>query len=89
MRIFSVTNGSFSCYTERDSRKDEAVVFIFIFSTSALLAWAVCKPWVEKWIEVRIITPYIDQFVFYAGQSAYFSERSAGSKREKGIYPCF
>lgn len=40
-------------YAERDSRKDEAVVFIFIFATGGLLAWAVCKPWIEKYLEVR------------------------------------
>lgn len=39
-------------FTERDSRKDEAVVFIFIFATSGLLTWAALRPWVGKWIEV-------------------------------------
>ena len=38
--------------TERDSRKDEAVVFIFIFATAALLGWAAVKPWVKKFISV-------------------------------------
>ena len=38
---------------ERDSRKDEAVVFIFIFATAGLLGWALIRPWVEKWVEVR------------------------------------
>lgn len=38
--------------SERDSRKDEAVVFIFIFATAGLLIWAALKPWVEKWVEV-------------------------------------
>jgi hypothetical protein len=38
--------------SERDSRKDEAIVFIFIIATSGLLTWAACKPWVEKWLEV-------------------------------------
>jgi hypothetical protein len=38
--------------SERDSRKDEAIVFIFIIATSSLLTWAACKPWVEKWLEV-------------------------------------
>lgn len=38
---------------ERDSRKDEAVVFIFIFATGGLLAWALLKPWIERYIEVR------------------------------------
>ena len=37
---------------ERDSRKDEAVVFIFIFATAGLLGWAALKPWVGKWVEV-------------------------------------
>ncbi|KAB8230160.1 hypothetical protein BDV23DRAFT_154681 [Aspergillus alliaceus] len=39
-----------TCF-QRDSRKDEAIVFIFIIATSGLLAWAVFKPWVEKYIE--------------------------------------
>ncbi|KAL2218047.1 hypothetical protein M432DRAFT_412842 [Thermoascus aurantiacus ATCC 26904] len=39
-----------TCF-QRDSRKDEAVVFIFIFATSGLLTWAALRPWVEKWIE--------------------------------------
>ncbi|KAJ5081994.1 hypothetical protein N7532_011037 [Penicillium argentinense] len=39
-----------TCF-QRDSRKDEAVVFIFIFATGGLLAWAVCKPWVERYLE--------------------------------------
>ncbi|QRD92916.1 hypothetical protein F9C07_13306 [Aspergillus flavus] len=38
-------------YAERDSRKDEAIVFIFIIATSGLLAWAVFKPWVQKYLE--------------------------------------
>ena len=38
--------------TERDSRKDEAVVFIFIFATAGLLIYAAVQPWVERWVEV-------------------------------------
>ena len=38
--------------TERDSRKDEAVVFIFIFATAGLLIWAAIRPWVGKWVDV-------------------------------------
>ena len=37
-----------TCF-QRDSAKDEAVVFIFIFATVGLLAWAAVKPWVLKW----------------------------------------
>lgn len=40
---------------ERDSKKDAAIVFIFIIATGGLLGWAVFKPWVEKWLEVRSI----------------------------------
>ena len=39
-------------YTERDSSKDQAVVFIFIIATAGLLLWAAVKPWVERWIQV-------------------------------------
>ncbi|KAJ9197723.1 hypothetical protein DTO164E3_5577 [Paecilomyces variotii] len=39
-----------TCF-QRDSRKDEAVVFIFIFATGGLLAWAAVKPWAQKWLE--------------------------------------
>ena len=42
-------------YTERDSRKDEAVVFIFIFATVGLLVWAAVKPWVSKWVDVSFV----------------------------------
>ncbi|CAG8168736.1 unnamed protein product [Penicillium salamii] len=40
-----------TCF-QRDSKKDEAVVFIFIFATGGLLAWAACKPWIERYVEV-------------------------------------
>ncbi|KAL4902506.1 hypothetical protein BDW74DRAFT_157927 [Aspergillus multicolor] len=39
-----------TCF-QRDSRKDEAIVFIFIIATGSLLFWAVFRPWVQKWIE--------------------------------------
>ncbi|EED18488.1 MFS transporter, putative [Talaromyces stipitatus ATCC 10500] len=45
-----------TCF-QRDSRKDEAVVIIFILATSGLLAWAVLRPWVQGWVEpVRHVT---------------------------------
>lgn len=37
---------------ERDSTKDQTIVFIFIIATGGLLAWAIFKPWIEKWVEV-------------------------------------
>ncbi|KAL4765230.1 uncharacterized protein BDW70DRAFT_83854 [Aspergillus foveolatus] len=39
-----------TCF-QRDSRKDEAIVFIFIIATGGLLLWAVFRPWVQKWME--------------------------------------
>ncbi|KAL2824531.1 hypothetical protein BDW59DRAFT_147469 [Aspergillus cavernicola] len=48
-----------TCF-QRDSRKDEAIVFIFIIATGSLLVWAVFRPWVQKWIEaVRERRSYI------------------------------
>lgn len=41
---------SAQCF-QRDSSKDEAVVFIFIFATLGLLAWAIVKPFADKWME--------------------------------------
>ncbi|KAF2097260.1 hypothetical protein NA57DRAFT_77514 [Rhizodiscina lignyota] len=35
----------------RDSAKDQAVVFIFIFATVGLLIYAGIKPWIDNWIE--------------------------------------
>lgn len=42
-----------TCF-QRDSAKDKAVVYIFIFATVGLLVWAVIRPWAEPWIEVWI-----------------------------------
>ncbi|KAK3066185.1 hypothetical protein LTS18_001930, partial [Coniosporium uncinatum] len=39
-----------TCF-QRDSAKDEAVVFIFIFATVGLLGWAAVRPWVERWMQ--------------------------------------
>ncbi|KAL3438602.1 hypothetical protein BDV09DRAFT_93603 [Aspergillus tetrazonus] len=39
-----------TCF-QRDSRKDEAIVFIFIIATGSLLLWAVFRPWVQKWMQ--------------------------------------
>ncbi|KAI9673479.1 MAG: hypothetical protein M1817_002942 [Caeruleum heppii] len=39
-----------TCF-QRDSTKDEAVVFIFIFATAGLLIYAAIRPWVDRWIE--------------------------------------
>ncbi|KAL5337795.1 hypothetical protein BJX70DRAFT_388994 [Aspergillus crustosus] len=40
-----------TCF-QRDSRKDEAIVFIFIIATGGLLLWAVFRPWIQRWLEV-------------------------------------
>jgi len=39
-------------YVERDSAKDQAVVYTFIFMTVGLLIYAAVKPWLEKRTEV-------------------------------------
>ena len=49
------------CTIERDSRKDEAVVFVFIFATAGLLGWALIRTWVERWVEVLLSTPGISE----------------------------
>lgn len=41
-----------TCF-QRDSRKDQAVVYLFIFATGGLLIWAGIRPWVHKWVEER------------------------------------
>ena len=43
---------------ERDSGKDEAVVFIFIIATVSLLGWALIRPWVRRWMAVRLSLVY-------------------------------
>ncbi|MCJ1310769.1 hypothetical protein MMC25_004436 [Agyrium rufum] len=36
---------------QRDSTKDQTVVFIFIIATAGLLIWALIGPWAERWIQ--------------------------------------
>ncbi|KAF1947658.1 hypothetical protein EJ02DRAFT_449135 [Clathrospora elynae] len=48
-----------TCF-QRDSAKDQVVVFIFIGATVGLLGWAGLRPWVEGWKErVRARRSYI------------------------------
>lgn len=42
-----------TCF-QRDSAKDQAVVFIFIGATVGLLGWAGLRPWIEGWREARL-----------------------------------
>ncbi|KAF2271789.1 uncharacterized protein EI97DRAFT_470886 [Westerdykella ornata] len=39
-----------ACF-QRDSAKDQAVVYIFIIATVGLLSYAAVRPWVDKWAE--------------------------------------
>lgn len=41
----------FTLCFQRDSTKDQAVIYIFIIATIGLLAWAAVKPWVVQWSE--------------------------------------
>ena len=52
------TDGINACDLERDSAKDQAVVFIFIFATVGLLIYATVRPWIDQWAEVRHIQLY-------------------------------
>lgn len=70
---------------ERDSKRDEAVVFIFIFATAGLLAWAVVKPWVSKWIEVCFL-PLSCQLV-PAAFSPWWFIRARLRETEELIFP--
>lgn len=49
------TNG----VAERDSAKDQAVVFIFIIATVGLLSYAAVRPWIDQWAEVSSIFAWI------------------------------
>ncbi|ORY14751.1 hypothetical protein BCR34DRAFT_478939 [Clohesyomyces aquaticus] len=39
-----------TCF-QRDSTKDQAVVYIFIFATVGLLSYAAVRPWIDQWAE--------------------------------------
>ena len=43
---------------ERDSIKDEAVVFIFITATAGLLLWALVKPYIQRFLVVSVSISY-------------------------------
>ncbi|KAH8732392.1 hypothetical protein GQ44DRAFT_735311 [Phaeosphaeriaceae sp. PMI808] len=45
-----------TCF-QRDSAKDQAVVFIFIGATLGLLGWAGMRPWLERMREKRNYIP--------------------------------
>jgi hypothetical protein len=49
-----------TCF-QRDSAKDQAVVFIFIGATVGLLGWAGIRPWVTKMRERRNYIPVSGQ----------------------------
>ncbi|KAH7088471.1 hypothetical protein FB567DRAFT_524448 [Paraphoma chrysanthemicola] len=49
-----------TCF-QRDSAKDQAVVFIFIGATLGLLGWAGMRPWVERIRERRNYIPVSGQ----------------------------
>ncbi|CAK3816841.1 hypothetical protein DOTSEDRAFT_156872 [Lecanosticta acicola] len=41
-----------TCF-QRDSTKDQVIIYLFIVATVGLLAWAGVKPWYERWREGR------------------------------------
>lgn len=42
-----------TCF-QRDSVKDQIIVYVFILGTLGLLVWAGVRPWVEVWYEVSL-----------------------------------
>lgn len=70
--------------TERDSRKDEAVVFIFIFATAGLLGWALIRPWVERWVEVCNFS-----FGLRMGEEGELLTGGLESERTAELFACF
>lgn len=69
---------------ERDSTKDEIVVVVFIATTSALLIWAVMKPWVEKWLQVGgVIRTRLSSSYFRTNVCGLFS----GRRGSKAVHP--
>lgn len=67
---------------ERDSAKDEAVVFIFIFATAGLLIWAGIRPWVGRWIDV---SPSV-VIIFSTGR--WLIRALAERERKEKLHPC-
>jgi hypothetical protein len=47
-------DGQLTDASERDSAKDQAVVYIFIFATVGLLSYAAIRPWIDQWAAVRV-----------------------------------
>lgn len=76
----------FAILLERDSRKDEAVVFIFIFATGGLLGWAALRPWIEKWLEVRMHQILGCVAFGLCADTFWFM---TGCKRAEIVYTCF
>jgi len=68
-----------TCF-QRDSAKDQAVVFIFIFTTVGLLVWAAIRPWVGQWMEVRPLPSFSDD--------CSIADRLAAIEIEVIICPC-
>jgi len=73
---------------ERDSRKDEAVVFIFIFATAGLLGWALIRPWVERWVERWVEVCDSDSGLGMGGERVNVDNRTA-SEGTAELSACF
>ena len=67
-------------------------MFIFIFATSGLLSWAVCRPWVEKWRQVcsPSIPGYRMSYTEYCfGEVLYDADADIlGFERTTAVYAC-
>ena len=67
--------------TERDSAKDEAVVFIFIFATVGLLLYAALRPWIDQWISVSYHPPYVSTRVVSQAPFNFLELQNARERR--------
>jgi hypothetical protein len=89
-------DGQLTDTSERDSAKDQAVVYIFIFATVGLLSYAAIRPWIDQWAAVRVkyTSSSRDAFLAYMRHTGHwlahtntYSESSRTTDLHPGIRP--
>ena len=78
--------------SERDSAKDQAVVYIFIFATVGLLSYAAVRPWIDQWAAVRVkyTLSSRDAFLAYMKDTGHWLTNTntySESSRTTGLHP--
>jgi hypothetical protein len=74
-------DGQLTDASERDSAKDQAVVYIFIFATVGLLSYAAIRPWIDQWAAVRV--KYTS-----SSRDASLTNPYSESSRTTDLHPC-